>query len=103
MLEVHEEESPGETMKTGMELVNKLHVDKTAAFNYSGEGADDLAYRAFDAGMAHAADLLQAWLREADEWAREDEGERDCTGSIWIEAICEELLGTTQKPKQEGE
>ena len=93
MLGVHEEESPGETMKTGMELVNKLHVDKTAAFNYSGEGADDLAYRAFDAGMAHAADLLQAWLREAD--VALDGAERN-KGVVLLAWVRISLLGTTQ-------
>ena len=89
-------------MKTGMELVNWLRTDKTAAFNYSGEGADNLAYGAFDAGMAHATDILQAWLSEADGWSRKEE---KFTGEF--QRIRQKMLGTvpstTQKPKQEGE
>ena len=84
-------------MKTGMELLNGLRTDKTAAFNYSGEGTDPLVYRAFDAGMSHSADLLQAWLREADKRVV------DYIGYRQAEYFRERILGTTQKPGQEGE
>ena len=78
-------------MKPLSEFVEDLRAD-----------GKDLSGDAFLVNRANC-DLLQAWLREADEWMREDEAEGDSTGSIWIGAIREELLGTTQKPKQEGE
>ena len=54
----------------------------------------------FDAGMNCAADLLQAWLREAEAWTWH-EADRD--GAICVSDILSGLLGPTQKPKQEGE
>ncbi len=46
------------------------------------------------------ADLLQAWLREAEAWTWH-EADRD--GAICVSDILSGLLGPTQKPKQEGE
>ena len=71
-------------MKTGMELVKEIHE------------AD--CYYGFDKGMAHAADLAEAWLREADKWTRKAE-----VHDNELQYIRYNLLGTTQKPKQEGE
>ena len=69
--------------------------------------------RAFNAGMAHAADLLQAWLREADEYLRVEA--KLCEGAAETRSgdvkqhyggrifscgrFREVLLGTTQKGK----
>jgi hypothetical protein len=54
--------------------------------------------------------LLQAWLREADEFLEPEkvvtvfpsENERSMDVSKFVSRIRRELLGTTQKPKQEG-
>ena len=60
----------------------------------------------FGNGVRNSANLLQAWLREADEellgFPAADEN-----ASSWIMWIRDKVLGTypgtTQKPKQEGE
>ena len=82
-------------MKPLSEFAEGLREQK--AHTYSSENADH--YRGFDAGMAHAADLLQAWLREAEAWTWH-EADRD--GAICVSDILSGLLGPTQKPKQEG-
>ncbi len=68
--------------------------------NYSSENAD--YYGGFDAGMARAADLLQAWLREADaELVFFNKG-FELIKVTWIR---HRLLGTTRQkdsPKKES-
>ncbi len=54
----------------------------------------------FERGRQYCADLLQAWLREAEAWTWH-EADRD--GTICVSDILSGLLGPTQKPKQEGE
>ena len=58
-------------------------------------------------GRMTAANELQAWLREADEWVCQDRPSWS-PSQTWgagpiVDDVRRELLGTTQKPKQEGE
>ncbi|KKK46766.1 hypothetical protein LCGC14_3161960 [marine sediment metagenome] len=82
-------------MKTGMELVEE--------WRQVGAKVDFLE------DYTECADELQAWLREADTWVEANRyqavkllGE---AGNPQVNAddVLRELLGTTQKPKQEGE
>ena len=79
-------------MKPLSELVKELHTDRTHAFNQYGENPE--SYKAFDAGMFHAAGLLQAWLREADKRARQHGYSRDSV-------VRWNILGTTRPPREE--
>jgi hypothetical protein len=93
MLEVHEGETPGEPMKPLSEFAEG--VRKRLPRNYASENAE--YYLGFDAGMARAADELQAWLREVDEWLvdfSQDFAEAD--KSMTIEWMRSALLGTTR-------
>lgn len=109
MFEVHEEESPGEPMKPLSELRDKWErqsntptpTDEFQAANFH-----------FDRGRHYCAAELQAWLREVDKELVEAAASQgpDPIGPLYGAAISAsrnwirtELLGTTQKPKQEGE
>ena len=49
-------------------------------------------------------DELQAWLREAGAWVDEHRYQSvTFAGQIDADAVLVDLLGTTQRPKQEGE
>lgn len=70
--------------------------------NYASENAE--YYLGFDAGMARAADLLQAWLREWDEafgrqlLANDISTPRMSKEALgYIKDIRQKLLGTTPK------
>ena len=65
MLEVHEEESPGEPMKTGTELLKELRAQSD-----KDEATETAYHQARSDGYTGAADLLKAWLGEADEYLR---------------------------------
>ena len=88
-------------MKPLSEFAEGLRGKK--AHSYSSENADH--YRGFDAGMNHAGELLQAWLREADNAVHESVLSSGLSSGarLWIRLQLLGTLGTTQKPKQEGE
>lgn len=101
MLEVHKEASPGEPMKPLSELVKEFRVQQISTEDY-GLGAP----AAHDC-WKNAADLLQAWLREADELLDRDKTirnrEPDPMGEIYRGALSfcrnfirSKLLGTTR-------
>ncbi|KKM92105.1 hypothetical protein LCGC14_1221740 [marine sediment metagenome] len=71
MLEVHQEESPGEPMKPLSELVKEIRARQEAC---SGDLEEPLAALAHDC-WKQCADELQAWLREADDPHRERRSE----------------------------
>ena len=78
-------------MKTLSEKLKELHTDRTYAFNHYGDNPE--SYRAFDAGMNHAVELLQAWLREADKAAL-----KLCEDDAYVANLFRyEILGTTRQ------
>ena len=89
MLEVHQEESPGEPMKPASELFAEFPHE-----TWWGGHLPEKCRRC----------RLQAWLREADSEMVE---RQKVHGIVAARCFCSDLrhdlLGTTQKPKQEGE
>ena len=81
-----------EAMKPLSELVKEIR--KREPRNWSSENAD--YYRGLDAGIVYAADLLEAWLREAD-WELIHSQLSRAELIMWIR---ESVLGTT---RAEGE
>ena len=96
MLVVHQGKSPGEPMKTGMELVKEWEGRATAVHPINEEQAADFHFKM---GLRYCAATLQAWLREADEWVLEGNDDRESLRAIWTENIREDLLGTTREGK----
>jgi len=82
-------------MKPLSELVKELRGLARERLLLSQQVADARAR-----GLFEAADSLQAWLKEADAWTWR---ETDDDGDIYGNHLRRDLLGTTQKPKQEGE
>lgn len=97
MLEVHEGEAPGEPMKTGMELVKEIREVRP----HPQANMNAPFFKGFDAGLAHAAVLLQAWLREADNLVHESALSSGLSSGarLWIRL---QLLGTLGTTRQEG-
>ena len=82
-------------MKTGMELVKEIRELARDRLLLSQQVADARAR-----GLFEAADLLQAWLREAENWVERNEY-HDGTwgGRLMKDRVLKELLGTTQEGK----
>ena len=88
-------------MKTGMEILKEIRrlavVEGQKA--YSGPGVYSSGQAS---GLRVSGDLLQAWLREAEEWVEEAHLKSMHHGGIvWYakENILRNLLGTTQEGK----
>ena len=91
-------------MKTGMELLKHFRAQAVREGRRGQEYHDGQA-----GGFRCCADELQAWLREVESFVT---GELLEAGSGYgyedgyndaMNGIRQKLLGTTQKPKQEGE
>ena len=91
MLEVLEGEAPGEPMKPLSEFAEGLR--KIRGHPQGNQIAP--FHRGFDAGMFRAADLLQAWLREADAWLS-DPNKQGLEGWVDCRVARRVLLGTTR-------
>ena len=92
MLEVYEEESPGEPMKPGRELVKELRK-----FAEECDERGTTYWHPFGNGVRNSAELLQAWLREADQEMALHAMDPESVSTEWVR---HDLLGTT---RTEGE
>ncbi len=102
MLGVHEEEGPGETMKSLSELAKEIRARQEAC---SGDLEEPLAALAHDC-WKQCADELDAWLREADKqvkgWRLIRIDDVDASKAIFRDLRKDfrgKILGTTQEGK----
>ena len=93
MLEVHQEESPGEPMKPLSEFIEQYFPHEYIQVEGKPETREH---------RSHCPPcLLQAWLREAETWVDNSRYQSvTFAGQVDADAVLVELLGTTG---QEGE